>query len=284
LFQTLYEPPSSLTAVLPLSFEWNVGALALAAAGAFAGGWLWLLGLPVLTTWLLAINIALKAPIDRRFRGLKARALVALLVYLGPILRGWERLKWRFKALPSEEPAGALGAIEQKARVSWLGRALYLSYWSERGDEKEALLGSLMRVLAPLKYFVVMDSGWGDWDIKISRGVWTRAFVLSCVENHGGNKRLLRVRCALALSRFAKLMLRSYLAASVLALVLAAPMVALAIGVAGVLHGLVILRHTVEFGQVMHGLIDSVAIEAGLIPVAPISKASAEPRLAPSAA
>ncbi|HKX08840.1 MAG TPA: glycosyltransferase [Stellaceae bacterium] len=283
LFQTLYEPPSSLTAVLPLSFEWNVAALALAVAGAFTGGWLWLLGLPLLTTWLLAINIALKAPIDRRFRGLKARALVALLVYLGPILRGWERLKWRFKALPSEEPA-ALGAVEQKARVSWLGRALYLSYWSERSDEKEALLGSLMRVLAPLKYFVVMDSGWGDWDIKISRGVWTRAFVLSCVENHGGNKRLLRVRCALTLSRFAKLMLRSYLAASVLALVLAAPMVALAIAVAGALHGLVILRHTVEFGQVMHGLIDSVAIEAGLIPVAPISKAPAEPRLAPSAA
>ena len=284
LFQTLYEPPSSLTAVLPLSFEWNVAALALAASGALAGGWLWLLGLPLLTTWLLAINIALKAPIDRRFRGLKARSLVALLVYLGPILRGWERLKWRFKAVPSEELAGVLGAVEQKARISLLGRALYLSYWSERGDEKEALLGSLMRVLAPLKYFVVMDSGWGEWDIKISRGVWTRAFVLCCVENHGGNKRLLRVRCALALSRFAKLMLRSYLAASVLALVLGAPIVALAIAVAGALHGLVILRHTVEFGQVMHGLIDSVAIEAGLMLVAPISKAPAQPRLAPSAA
>ena len=283
LFQTLYEPPSSLTAALPLSFEWNVAALALAAAGALAGGWLWLLALPLLTTWLLAISIALKAPIDRRFRGLKARALVALLVYLGPILRGWERLKWRFKAIPPE-PEDALGVVEQKARISWLGRAIYLSYWSERGDEKEALLAGLMRVMEPLKYFVVMDSGWGDWDIKISRGVWTRAFVLCCVENHGGNKRFLRVRCGLALSRFAKLMLRSYLAASVLALVLAAPMVALAIAVAGVLHGLVILRHTVEFGQVMHGLIDSVAIDAGLMPVAPISKAPAEPRLAPSAA
>ena len=284
LFQTLYEPPSSLTAVLPLSFEWNVAALALAAASVLAGGWFWLLGLPLLTTWMLAINIALKAPIDRRFRGLKARALVALLVYLGPILRGWERLKWRFKAVPPEEPAGAFGVVEQKARVSWLDRALYLSYWSERGDEKEALLAGLMRVLAPLKYFVVMDSGWGDWDIKVSRGVWTRALVLCCVENHGGNKRLLRVRCVLALSRFAKLVLRSYLAASVLALVLAAPTVALAIASAGLVHGLVILRHTFEFGQVMHGLIDSVAVEARLMPVTPINKTSAEPRLAPSAA
>src|SRR5215472_3679464 len=284
LFQTLYEPPSSLTAVLPLSFEWNVAALALAAAGGLAGGWFSLLGLPLFTTWILAIRTALKAPIDPRFRGIEARALVALLVYLGPILRGWERLKWRFKTVRPQEPEGALGTVEQKARISWLDRALYLSYWSERGDEKEAVLAGLMRVLAPLKYFVIMDSGWSDWDIKVSRGVWTRALVLCCVENHGGNKRLLRVRCMLTLSRFAKLMLRSYLAASVLALVLGAPVVALGIAAAGLAHGLVVLRHTFEFGQVMHGLIDSVAIEAALLPVMPINKAPAEPRLAPSAA
>jgi hypothetical protein len=34
----------------------------------------------------------------------------------------------------------------------------------------------------------------------------------------------------------------------------------------------------------MHGLIDSVAIEAGLLPVTPINKAPAEPSLATSAA
>ncbi len=284
LFQTMYEPPSSLTAALPLSFEWNVAALALALAGALGGGWFWLLGLPLATTWVLAINTALKAPIDPRFRGIKARALVALLVYLGPILRGYERLKWRFKAVSPEESPDTLGAVEQKARISWLGRALYLSYWSERGDEKETVLAGLMRVLTPLKYFVVMDSGWSDWDIKISRGVWTRGLVLCCAENHGGNKRLLRVRCVLTLSRFAKLMLRTYIGASVLALVLGAPPVALAISVAGLVHGLAIVRHTLEFGQVMHGLIDSVAIEAGLLPVAPIKKPRAEPSLAPSAA
>jgi hypothetical protein len=108
--------------------------------------------------------------------------------------------------------------------------------------------------------------------------------VLCCAENHGGNKRLLRVRCVLALSRLAKLMLKTYLATSVLALILGAPMAALVIAVAGLGHGLVIVRHTLEFGQVMHGLIDSVAIEAGLLPVTPINKAPAEPSLATSAA
>jgi hypothetical protein len=61
-------------------------------------------------------------------------------------------------------------------------------------------------------------------------------------------------------------------------------MVALGIAALGVVHGLVIVRHTFEFGQVMHGLIDSVAIEAGLLPVTPINKAPAEPSLAPSTA
>ncbi len=88
----------------------------------------------------------------------------------------------------------------------------------------------------------------------------------------------------LTLSRFAKLVLRSYLAASVLSLALGAPIVALAIAAVGLAHGLVIVRHTVEFGQVMHGLIDSVAIEAGLLPVAPINKAPTETSLAPSVA
>jgi hypothetical protein len=59
---------------------------------------------------------------------------------------------------------------------------------------------------------------------------------------------------------------------------------ALAVAVAGLVHGLVIVRHTIEFGQVMHGVIDSVASEVGLLPVTPIKKARLEPSLAPSAA
>jgi hypothetical protein len=256
----------------------------LAAVGAVAGGWGWLLWLPLLATWVLAVNGALKAPIDKRFRGVKARALVAFLIYVGPILRGWERLKWRFKRHQVEESAEAIGAVEQKARVSWLERALYLSYWSDRGDEKEALLGGLMRVLAPLKYFVVMDTGWSDWDIKVSRGLWSRALVLCCVENHGGSKRLLRVRCILTLSRLAKLMLRTYIGVSALALLLGAPALSLVVGLAGLVHAVVILHHTVEFGHVMHGIVDGVATQEGLLPVTPLNKPRAEPSLAPSVA
>ncbi len=56
----MYEPPSSLAAFLPLTFEWNVAALVLALAGIVGGGWLWLLTVPLLTTWAMCINGALQ--------------------------------------------------------------------------------------------------------------------------------------------------------------------------------------------------------------------------------
>src|SRR5204863_5531724 len=135
LFQTMYEPPSSLTALLPLTFEWSVAALVLALAGIVAGGWMWLLLVPLLTTWAMCLNGAMKAPIDPRFSGLKARALVALLIYLGPLLRGWERLKWRVKTMQTQDHIG-LVPVEQRAHIDWPARAYTLSYWSESAAEQ----------------------------------------------------------------------------------------------------------------------------------------------------
>ena len=140
LFQTMYEPPSSLTALLPLTFEWSVAALVLALIGIVGGGWLWLLLVPLLATWAMCVNGALKAPIDPRFTGLKARALVALLIYLGPLLRGWERLKWRVKTMQTVDHI-RLAPVEQRARIVWSARAFDLSYWNEEAAEKEVLLG-----------------------------------------------------------------------------------------------------------------------------------------------
>ena len=268
LFQTLYEPPSSLAAFLPMSFEWNVVAIVLALIGIVAGGWMWLLTVPLLTTWVLCINGGLKAPIDKRFRGLKARALVALLIYVGPILRGAERLKWRVREMRTHQNVPApIQEARQPARIVWRERAFYLSYWSERGDEKELLLGGLMRFLSPQKYFIVPDEGWNDWDLKIARGLWSRALVLVCAENHGGLKRLLRVRCAMRLSRLSAVILRAYAAVTAAALILDMPAAAALVGIIGLAHGGLIAYRTVEFGKLMHGIIETVAKQQGVSPV-----------------
>src|SRR5215831_17267470 len=58
-------------AFLPLSFEWSAAALPLAMTGIIVGGWLWLLTVPLVVTWVMCINGARKAPIDERFNGVK---------------------------------------------------------------------------------------------------------------------------------------------------------------------------------------------------------------------
>ena len=286
LFQTLYEPSSSLAQFLPLTFEWNVIAIFLAVTGIVGGGWMWLLTVPFFITWAMCVNGALKAPIDKRFRTMKARALIALLIYLGPILRGWERLKWRFREVEAAERAAIepVAPAMQAPRRSWRERAFYLSYWSERGDEKEVLLGGLMRFLVPQKYFVIPDQGWDEWDLKIARGLWSRALILVCTENHGGNKRLLRVRCAMRLSRLSAFLLRAYAAATAGALILDAPFAAGVLGILGLCQAALIAYRTFEFGRLMHGIIETVARREGLSPLEPAGSGPGPDEALPRAA
>ncbi len=90
---------------------------------------------------------------------------MALLIYLGPLLRGWERIKWRIRETRAQ-PHPALAQTEQQARIAWRERAFHLAFWSEAGTEKEALIGGLMEFLVPQKYFVVPDTGWSGWDLE----------------------------------------------------------------------------------------------------------------------
>ena len=271
LFQTMYEPPSSLTAVLPLTFEWSVVALLLAPIGVALGGWFWLLTVPLLATWAMCLNGALKAPIDKRFAGPKARALVALLIYLAPLLRGWERLKWRFKTMQTHDHIG-FGPVEQRARIDWPARAFTLGYWDETGAEKEVLLGGLMDFLLPQKYFVVADTGWSKWDLKIARGLWSRAYVTVCGENHGGGKRLLRLRCALRASSLGRALLRGFAALTAASLILGAPAAAAVFFALGLLNLGVIGWQMVAFGRLMHRIVETVAGQSRLLPVAPLGR------------
>lgn len=270
LFQTLYQPPASLVHYLPLTFEWTVASIPLALIGAIAGhGW-WLLTLPLLLTWAMCIKGGLSAPIDKRFDNPKARALVALLIYLGPLLRGWERIRWRLKAMPPLLPLDQTPP-EQRGHLDWRGRAFVLSYWSETGTEKEAVIGALMRELAAVNLPLTLDTGWSDWDIAIDGNAAATARVTAAEENHGADKRLLRVRCALrptqltrwALGGFAALALACLLGHSRAGLVIS---VLAAIGVGGLFFW-----QAAVFGGRLHRLIEAAAHAAGLTPVAPLA-------------
>jgi len=133
-------------------------------------------------------------------------------------------------------------------------------------------LGGLMRFLIPQKYFVVADQGWDGWDLKIARGLWSRAQVLVCTENHGSGKHLLRVRCAMRLSRFAAFVLRAYAVVTAAALILDAPVPATIVGLIGLAHCEFIALRTIVFGRLMHRIIETVAQRQELVPLKPAQR------------
>jgi hypothetical protein len=130
-----------------------------------------------------------------------------------------------------------------------------------------------MDFLRPQKYFVVPDTGWSGWDLQIARGLWSRALLLVCVENHGGGKRLLQTRCAMRLSGLARALLRLYAGLAAFALVLGWPLAAAAAGILGIAHLAVMGYHLAAFGRVMHCVVDTVAKGARLTPLPPAARA-----------
>jgi hypothetical protein len=167
-----------------------------------------------------------------------------------------------------------LPLTEQRARIDWRSRSFTLSYWSDAAAEKEMMIGGLMDFLLPQKYFVVPDTGWSGWDLKIARGLWNRALVTVCSENHGGPRRLLRVRCTMRLSRFAKFLLRFYAAATASALILGWPVVAAAVGGFGCVNFAMMGCRLLLFGRLMHRVIEAVARHLPLAPVSPVARAA----------
>jgi hypothetical protein len=267
LFQSMYEPPSSLLAYLPFTLEWNVIGVVLVLAALVSGRSLPLAALPLAVTCLWSVASAVRARVDPRFRGVRARALIALLTWLGPLVRALQRYLWRVRGLGALEPISLAGA-RRPVRAEWRAGAFVRRYWSEQGHEKEALLGAVMEFLMPRKYLIAIDPGWNRWDLEVYRGVWAKARLTVAAENHGGPKRLLNARCEVRLTRTAQLALAGYGVAIACGLLFAIPELTVVGAALGVINLLVIAHEDLRLGRVLNDTLDIVAERIGLGPVA----------------
>lgn len=275
LFQTLYQPPASLLSYLPLTLEWNVMAACFLAYVVLSGGSPWLGIAPFLVSWSWCIAAALRARLDTRFQGLQARLLVAMLIYLGPLVRSIERYVWRIRGLAKVEPV-EFDELTQQPFISWLERSLFLAYWTDAGLEKESLLQEVMDFLLPRKYFITVDQGWSDWDIKIYQGFLSRACIKVCTENHGGNKRLLRVRSKLRMSLVATTLLWGCSSIAIALIILGIPEAAAAMGIVGVLGIAAILYQNFVLGRTLYHVMEIAAKKLQLVSAPAIATRSAE--------
>ncbi|MBI3784845.1 MAG: glycosyltransferase [Deltaproteobacteria bacterium] len=203
LFQTLYEPSSSLLSYIPFTLEWNLFALVLLIGGFVAGVHQFLASLPLLTAVIWAAARASRAKVDPRYDSGRGRILITLLIYLGPLVRSLQRYLYRLQG-HSNAARIQFEELSQRPKVQWLKRQVFVSYWNEGGLEKENLLHAVMEFLVPRKYMIAIDHGWNDWDVTIHRGIWARSDLKVAVENHGGSKRLFRTRVRVRSSLLAR--------------------------------------------------------------------------------
>jgi glycosyltransferase involved in cell wall biosynthesis len=266
LFQTLYQPPSSLMSCLPLTLEWNLVSLLLIVCAFLFGGFFWLGLVPFGLTVGRCLTCAFRARIAPPSDATRATLLVALLIFLGPLVRTVARYRWRLRRLREVKPIDLNGPT-QAPRIFWRERAFHLSYWNEEGKEKESLLNGVMEFLMPRKYLIAVDQGWSDWDLEICQGPWAKAQIRMATENHGSTKRLLRVRCALRMSKISVGFLSAYILAAGLAALLETPVVAGAAILTGLAHAGVVLQQKLHIGHALYHVIESVAHKLQFVPL-----------------
>lgn len=190
-FQSIYAAPASTARLLPLTFEWTVAAVALSCVGIGVGGAATLLVAPAVASVSIAVAGAVRARLEGPAATARGRALLALLIYLGPLVRSFARFRpgRRAEARGGSEPAattvrahGVAVTIERR------------SYWSTTSTQKESFVRALHDALERRALAVRGDDGWSDFDLEAYDGRSKTVRLAIGAEDHGGTKRLLRVR------------------------------------------------------------------------------------------
>ncbi len=201
MFQSLYQRSPAHWVMLPSTIEWH-GVAALVAVAAVAV-WHPLAGFAaamIVLSLAVAALQALQADLPRLHRRWRSRLLVAALCYLQPLVRSWARYRVRLSwpELPRPDPAIA---ARPRSGLLWLG-ARSAAYWSESGRDRIELLRKAIDYMNEYRIGKVIDSGWFDWDICVYCQSGVALKIATAQEDHGGGRRLVRVRYRLSISHW----------------------------------------------------------------------------------
>jgi GT2 family glycosyltransferase len=204
LFQTLYQPGPAHWAMLPGTLEWHLLAALLALAGLFwPPAWLVVAGMLLLSLTVAALQAA-QASLAAKYEGLLSRLVIAALCYAQPLIRSWKRYRTRLFHYSTPAPHPETAASDGAAQGMPLTGHATAAYWTEAGAERTELLRLLIAYLGRQRWGTTLDSGWSDWDVEVHGHPWTLLRVATVQEEHGGPRRLIRVRYTLRLTAFGR--------------------------------------------------------------------------------
>lgn len=192
-YQSLYEPPPSLLGALPQMPEWYLMSATLLGLSALGVVWHPLrLALPLLLLAVLPpMAQACLSAASARFPGLqhhwparlRRRLLTTALHLIQPLARLRGRLKegltpWRRHGTPAPAPL-------------W---SVTTSIWSERWQAPERRLTAIEAALRAEGVCVLRGDACDRWDLEVRGGFFGAARLLMAVEDHPGERQLVRLR------------------------------------------------------------------------------------------
>jgi hypothetical protein len=160
----------------------------------------------------VAVLHAAQAEIPRRYSSLGSRLLIAVLCYLQPLRRSFARYRTRLffeRLAPGNPPHLAVPGGRSAARIA------DTAWWNERCGDRVVWLQRVMQRLAERRWGRTLVTPWADADLEVYCHAWTALRISTAQEEHGGGKRLLRIRFQLNATRFSKLVLGVILASCV---------------------------------------------------------------------
>lgn len=212
LFQTLYteKPAGLLNLITSLEYHTLVVLPLLLLTLLFMP----LLPLPVaafLASLAVCAVAAAQAELPKKRQRFWSRPLVALLYFLQPIVRGYERYEGRFNRPLT--PRRAIASVNVTLPVMQpVGRGVQLQFWSEQGADRLQLIETLFARLKRDDWRHRCATAYEPWDLDIYGYRWCKVRVQTASENHGGNKRLVRVRLRHHWTLFARVCFAAFVA------------------------------------------------------------------------
>jgi glycosyltransferase involved in cell wall biosynthesis len=217
LFQTIYSPTQVWWPLMALSLEWWLAIVLLLGLSLVYRPTLLLLqsmpGHPLEATILaqvvnplflvpllmlgatlgIAFLVAGQASPPVHQRRWWSRLLIAAMHIAQPVERAYARYSMRFRTISIPASLHELREAWEK-RVGGLVDRRELAFWSEKGVDRHRVLERLLALAAERSWFVRVDPGWSALDVRFYGDRWCKADLLSVTENHGGQRRLTRLR------------------------------------------------------------------------------------------
>jgi cellulose synthase/poly-beta-1,6-N-acetylglucosamine synthase-like glycosyltransferase len=193
MFQTLYASEPALTLMLFTALEYHVlVSLPLWVLSAAFPYFLLLAAASLMASVGICAAAGAQASLPRGRRRWWSRPLVALLFFLQPIVRGWERYRGRLQLrLPVEPARENLDSVALRESPAPLRE---VQYWAQHRLERLEFVARIIGELDRRGWPNRSDIGWSEFDVEIYGNRWSHVQLVTVAEDRPPGKQLLRCR------------------------------------------------------------------------------------------